>query len=369
MRFVESRGIARLSGWGAGMTERRRVRQRGWLCGLRGGAGSNVLPRVLLMSTVAVVTGLAASCGEPRDGAGSSAPETEPESARSASAPSLPELEGAEIRGIYEAPVRLEDGVWEGEPFVEAGASRPSVSLVPAFRLVGDLDDDGLDEAVVLLSESSGGSGTRLYLAVVDRTGGEPSNVATVLVGDRVQVRRGAIDDGRIFLDVIRQGPEDPACCPTQKARLGWSLSDADLKSLPPRLTGTLTIEDLGGSEWLLRWWTWSEQAPTEPEITFAYLDGRIAGSAGCNRYFADVTPGEIAREFELGPIGATRKACSPPTMSDERRFLSALQGARGFSFVGGRLALSFVSEEGDLNAMIFEERGSREATTESPLQ
>ena len=84
-------------------------------------------------------------------------------------APTPSELAHATYSGVMNEPVTLISGRWEGEPYVDGGASRPAVGLVEHFILPGDLNGDGLDEAVTLLWESSGGSGNRLYLAVVAR--------------------------------------------------------------------------------------------------------------------------------------------------------------------------------------------------------
>ena len=131
-------------------------------------------------------------------------------------APSLAELKNGTYHGLEEpkGPVRLENGHWEGAPLVQGGAARPSVAFVRDFRLVGDADGDGGDEAIVLLAQNSGGTGEFLYLAVVGRRDGAPHNVATALLGDRVKVRDARIDGRRIVLDVVQAGDRDAACCP-----------------------------------------------------------------------------------------------------------------------------------------------------------
>ncbi len=103
-------------------------------------------------------------------------------------APSPDELANCSYQGIYDHAVQLENGSFEGEPFVPGVASRPRVRLVRDFRLTGDLDGDGHEEAIVLLTESSGGTGTDNYLAAVGRRGGSIVNLGTALLGDRVQV-------------------------------------------------------------------------------------------------------------------------------------------------------------------------------------
>jgi len=102
-------------------------------------------------------------------------------------APTLEELKNATYAGLEDlaGPVSLKDGRWEGEPFEPGAASGPSVVLAPGFRLTGDLDGDGTEEAVVVLAQSSGGSGTFNSLAVVKRAAEGPRNVATTPLGDR----------------------------------------------------------------------------------------------------------------------------------------------------------------------------------------
>jgi len=138
-------------------------------------------------------------------------------------APTYDELSNATYRGIYDQAVRLEQGFWEGEPFVPSGASRPRVQLVRDFLRTGDVNGDGRAEAVVLLGESSGGSGARVYLAVAGRQSGQVVNLATVSVGDRVQVRAARVASRRIELDVVQAGPQDapPAVLPRPRLDLG----------------------------------------------------------------------------------------------------------------------------------------------------
>ena len=126
----------------------------------------------------------------------------------------------------------LVDGRYEGAPFVPGAATRPIVKLVPGVIATGDLDGDDIDEVVVVLAHSSGGSGVFMYLAVVRDDGGKPENIATVRLGDRVKVLAVGIDDGRIVAELVEQGPNDPMCCPTSKVRRGWLLQDDVLVGL-----------------------------------------------------------------------------------------------------------------------------------------
>ena len=64
----------------------------------------------------------------------------------------------------------------------------------------------------------------------------------------------------------------------------------------------------------------------------------RIVGSTGCNNYFAPIRlSGTTLRS---GAIGGTRRACSPPVMSQERVFLGALASVTAFRQEGRTLFL-----------------------------
>jgi hypothetical protein len=125
--------------------------------------------------------------------------------------------------------VTLINGRWQGEPYVKGGASRPAMTFVRDFHLMADLDADGMDEAVVLLSENSGGTGQNLYLVVVKSVNGKLKNVATRLIGDRVQIKEAKIEKGRILFEIVRAGKEDAACCPGEVLELGWNMTPQGL--------------------------------------------------------------------------------------------------------------------------------------------
>lgn len=62
--------------------------------------------------------------------------------------------------------------------------------------------------------------------------------------------------------------------------------------------------------------------------ITFE-SESRVVGSTGCNQYFAAAQISDKAIQF--GNAGSTRRACPPPVMDQEKRFLAALEAARTY--------------------------------------
>jgi heat shock protein HslJ len=275
-------------------------------------------------------------------------------------APTLSELRNATYAGFedLEGPVTLADGVWEGQPYAPGSASRPSVRFGGAFRVLGDLDGDGAAEAVVVLGQSSGGSGTLSYLAVVRRGAQGLENVTTTALGDRVAIRSARIESGALHVKVVRAAQNDPMCCPGELAELAWTLVGGELVRVPGSApTERLTLAALTGSEWVLRAWKDGEPAPAEPEVTLSYGEGRFAGTSGCNRYTASATMGDLPGDLAVGPVAGTRMACPKPAEAVEARFLKQLGGARKFGFLLGELALTYEGEGGVGGTMLFEER------------
>jgi len=258
-------------------------------------------------------------------------------------APTPEQLGNIAYTGIFEHAITLTNGHWEGEPFMAGGSSRPAVGLIDDFILTGDLNADGNDEAVVLLWETTGGSATYKYLAVTGMRDNKPYTLDTALIGERVQVRAGRIVGNRIELDVIQQGPGDAACCPSQKATRYWNLDASGLHVNPPRITGTKSLADLEGKEWVLSQLDANESLATQPEITLIFDGEHISGGSACNRYFAGVKEGnELPGDLHISDVGGTRMACPEEVMALESRYLEALGKVTRYSFMAGKLALTW---------------------------
>ena len=147
--------------------------------------------------------------------------------------PSLEALRNLAYQGVGQsfgdASVQLADGVFEGEPFVPGSAMRPFVEMLDDMTATGDLDGDGTDDAAVILMANSGGTGVFIYVAAVLQRPGGLENVATTMLGDRVNVERVSIDGGVIALDALGHGPDDAMCCPTQVLSASFRLVDGFL--------------------------------------------------------------------------------------------------------------------------------------------
>lgn len=259
-------------------------------------------------------------------------------------APRSSELAHLTYPGILDVPVQLTDGRFEGEPFVPGGASRPVVHWVRDLYATGDLDGDATQEAAVLLSQSSGGSGTRIHLAVVSVREGRPVSTGAVLVGDRPQIQGMEIEDEEIVLELVQRGPEDAACCPTQRVRRGWTLRDGSLVPTGSVVTGVLSLDAIAG-DWLLTHLAWKEPVRAEVELTLTVDGAEVSGSTGCNRFtgsLQETSPGEV----EAGPIGSTRRVCPGDHQELERLYLERLGSVVKYGFLSGKLALTWRLDE-----------------------
>lgn len=271
--------------------------------------------------------------------------------------PTIEELKNATYTGLGEGlgPVTLANGRWTGAPPAAGAASRPRVELAGDFRIAGDLDGDGLEEAVVVLTYSAGGTGVFSFLAVVTREGGTLRNVATLALGDRVQIRSARIDGARLRVSALQAGDNDAACCPGDLVDWEWTLAGGRPSTLGAVKTGRLSLATLAGTVWILRAWDVTVPAEPEPLVTLSYDAGRFTGTSGCNRYVVAVEDGATPGAVKVGPLAVTNMACPEPQSSVEARFLGRLVGARTFGFMLGRLAISHTRNDGSIGTMLFD--------------
>ncbi len=263
------------------------------------------------------------------------------------------DLQNATYTGIYSQPVRLTAGRYEGEPFVEDGAARPTVTFVDELVRFGDLNGNGQVDAAVIVAENSGGSGTFSYLAVMLNVAGEPFNAQTIFLGDRVQVRQFELTTaGQIILDMVVAGPDDPFCCPTQKVRQLYSL----LGQAESAVQGTIAFTDAAGPTWQLTELGRNQPVLTDTSITLNVQadEGRVVGSGGCNNYSAGFT-NETPRELSLDSVISTRRLCAPRAVSDqETAYFTRLRGVQQWQYLNGDLLLTYELEGGEIDTLRF---------------
>jgi heat shock protein HslJ len=122
-------------------------------------------------------------------------------------------------------------------------------------------------------------------------------------------------------------------------------LTDAKGKTI---LSFTRTVppapEPLVGTNWTLKSFHTADAVSSViagTTITAVFLeDGRVAGSAGCNRYFASYNV--TGTSVSIGTAGSTKMYCaSPGVMQQESNYLVSLNSATTFTINGDRLILA----------------------------
>ena len=99
--------------------------------------------------------------------------------------------------------------------------------------LYGDINLDGFQDAVVFLSTQNGGTGHFVEMAAVLNLNGNPSNISTLSLGDRVVIESGAVQNGVITLNLRVQGPNDGLCCPSQLVTWNFHLDSGQVVKTP----------------------------------------------------------------------------------------------------------------------------------------
>ncbi|MCP4196097.1 MAG: META domain-containing protein [Proteobacteria bacterium] len=130
----------------------------------------------------------------------------------------------------------LVDGQYS-EQAAPGSATKTVVSLTEHIA-IGTLD--GEPAAAVVLVTDPGGSGTFYDLAVVTNPNGHPTNVASTHLGDRVKINSIDIVEDQIVIDMVKQGPDDPMCCPTQQVVQTYELQGDQLVETSSEIVSTV---------------------------------------------------------------------------------------------------------------------------------
>jgi hypothetical protein len=123
---------------------------------------------------------------------------------------------------------KLKDGYFEEE--VAPGSATKTKITLGKLRAVGDVNGDGLEDALVTLVVDPGGSGTFTYLALALNQAGKPEPLAAVLLGDRIIVKSLALQNGSAEVTMLTRKPDEPMSAePTVEEKLIFNLQGNQL--------------------------------------------------------------------------------------------------------------------------------------------
>lgn len=96
----------------------------------------------------------------------------------------------------------------------------------------------------------------------------------------------------------------------------------------------------LDGTAWTLTSWAEPDPIPTTATITAEFTDGRVAGSAGVNRYNAAVASSADG-SFSIDQAITTKMAGPVEAMAAETAYLQRLQAATSYRVDGDTLVIN----------------------------
>lgn len=248
-------------------------------------------------------------------------------------------LSSINVSGVFDQAVYLKHGQYQGQAWPDSH-SRPELRLWPELFATGDLDGQAGDEIVGLLSETSGGSGERVYLLAAQTTGGLNQAWPAALLGDRVKVRALWIRDRQIVLDVVEAGPDQPLCCGTELTRQIWRLDNDSLSLMEKQHQGQLSIQAWADARWYLLDRPGDRLQAVHPSCTYLSLEGnQIVFEVSGRRYLGKLTehsPGRI----NISDITSDEAGSNNGIALPQNSLLKQLAPVNQYSFHAGRLLL-----------------------------
>jgi uncharacterized lipoprotein YbaY/LysM repeat protein len=239
------------------------------------------------------------------------------------------------------------------EPAAPGSATMTTVRLTEQIAY-GQLENQ--DAAAVVLVTDPGGSGTFYDLAVVVNQDGQPVNLSTFPLGDRVQINSIKIEGNEILIDMVTHGPDDPMCCPTQRVIKGFNLKVDTLMETRTEVVAepeAAPESDIVGIIW--NWQSFKDQSGqndiTVPNPDSYRLqlqpDGTYGFKADCNSGSGSYTL--EGNNLTFNPLMATTLAeCGPGSLYNE--YLRLLGQVATYVLDGDNLVLNLAADAGNMN-------------------
>lgn len=118
--------------------------------------------------------------------------------------------------------IQFTDGKFRG-PVVLGSTEEVRFNLLDRVGR-GDLDGDGVEDAALIMVKDPTGDKPEYTLWAVINLGGAPDPRGVVLLGEKVQVGGMTIEALKIWVDVVRPGPQDIEGMPTRRIKESYKL-------------------------------------------------------------------------------------------------------------------------------------------------
>jgi len=250
-------------------------------------------------------------------------------------------------------PITLIDGVAD-EPAAARSSSRV-ITRIWGEPVMADLNGDEVDDAVLILTHSTGGSGTFYYLAAAIASIDGYSGTTVVLLGDRIEPKSIEVRGGKASVRIMTRGIAESFADPPTVERARDFIYDADGASLVEVARDFEGEADPDLMTLGMHAWTWIETAynndtikkPNEKEaFTLTFEDGRVHGRTDCNRFNGAYTVDDHNIQFD-DKMAMTKMYCEG---SQESEFVKMLLEVRSFLFTSkGELIFEIKFDSGSM--------------------
>lgn len=228
----------------------------------------------------------------------------------------------------------------------------PESATVETFRVFGeptyaDLDGDGDEDAILLLTQDGGGSGTFYYVAIAVRNDDMYTGTNAMLLGDRIAPQNINIQNGVAVVNYVTRNQDDDFTTSPSVGKSIWIHFDAEKNEIGEAVKdfeGEVNPEQMTLTMHPWRWVKSDYEAvsskPTKPEaFSLTFLDdGTVRITTDCNTMSGQYTTDK--NTLVLSQLISTLMYCED---SQENEFSGMLSKTTSYSFsTKGELLLHF---------------------------
>lgn len=247
-----------------------------------------------------------------------------------------------------------------GTATVRATPDAASVNTLTVFGepIMGDLDNDGDTDAAVLLSLTTGGSGTFYYAALALNTSYGYRSTNVLFLGDRIAPQTVEIHDGRAVFNYAVRAANEPMTASPSIGKSLWVHLDPKKSEIGEFVKNFEGEVDTGRLSLTTKPWTWVRTDFTNaPAFTSAHADSFVltfaegdsfSAKTDCNGVGGTYT--QTGNSIVFTNMMSTLMYCDG---SDESVFTQSLTNVSSYSF-GTKGELMLKSKTGD-TTMIFQ--------------
>ena len=255
---------------------------------------------------------------------------------------------------IGNRPVSLVDGRNE-EPAAPNSSSK-NITQVLNTPLFADINKDGVDDAVLILTQSTGGSGTFYYVVAAIATPAGYRGTAGILLGDRIRPQGIDVLDSKVRIRYLtryrnQSFADDPELA--QRMDVIYLVDDRQLAEVSIDFEGEADPDRMTLQ---MHTWTWvrtvfNNDTVKRPKIAGAFTltfdeHGQVSGTTDCNSFRGEVIIEGRNIEFSEN-MAMTRMYCAD---SQESEFIRMLQNLNSFFFTSrGELIMEIKYDSGSM--------------------